>query len=328
MRKFAGNDLKDLLVASLGEFAASSSLCKDFEDSAVVEVGGLQLLMTTDMGPLVGTDLEAAGRISALHALSDIYARGGMPKWALATLIIQSDYPSGAMEAAMKGLVRACQEEGVELKGGHTLVGKEAMLGLGVVGIVQNGELLNKIGAHIGDHLFLSKPLGVGMIVRGYALGLADDDALDEAVAVMIRSNQCASRAAVKAAVNAATDVSGFGLLGHLSEMLAPGQGALVYRDRVPVLTSIRALPSQIARTHWIENNLAYIERQRRLIGAIEIDRIGPLLDPQTNGGLLVAATKSAGETLSRVGFEHIGQVTDTDAIAIINGYEQTKGCF
>jgi selenide,water dikinase len=111
--------------------------------------------------------------------------------------------------------------------------------------------------------------------------------------------------------------VSGFGLLGHLSEMLATGQGARIHLDSVPILSSIRRLPSQIAQTYWIKNNFSYTESRRRIAGITYINEIGPLLDPQTNGGLLVAAPESADESLSTIGFACIGQVIGEETIII-----------
>lgn len=320
MCKLAGCDLQNLLTKSfakvLGE-SSSTSLPYEFEDSAVLDVGDHRLLMTTDMGPIVGTDIETAGRIAALNSMNDIYARGGIPKWALATLVIQSEHPPNAMEATMKGLLRTCCDEGVEIRGGHTMIGKEAMIGLTVVGVLRNHRLLGKRGARLNDHLFLSKPLGVGMVMRGYALGLTDEKALAEAVSTMTQSNRLASKRIMETEAHAATDVSGFGLLGHLSEMLATGQGARIHLDSVPILSSIRRLPSQIAQTYWIKNNFSYTESRRRIAGITYINEIGPLLDPQTNGGLLVAASESADESLSTIGFACIGQVIDEETIII-----------
>lgn len=320
MCKLGGCDLQELLAASFGAvFGDNASIlpADEFEDCAVVEMGGQRLLMTTDMGPVVGVDLEAAGRIAALHTMSDIYARGGTPKWALATVVVQPDYPPGAMEAAMAGLLRACHEEGVEIKGGHTMVGQEAMLGLAVVGMCRGPEVLGKRGARPGDCLFLSKPLGVGMLVRGYALGLADEEALAEAVATMTQSNRRASQHMMEAGAHASTDVSGFGLLGHLSEMLGPGQGVHIHLDRVPILPSVVSLPPQVARTHWTASNLAYAQSRRRVAGVTGLERIGPLLDPQTNGGLLVVADEGCGGALLAHGFACIGRITNFEEIMI-----------
>lgn len=324
MCKLSGCDLQNLLTASFGTVlgeSPSASLPYEFEDCTVVEIGDHRLLMTTDMGPLVGTDLETAGRIAALNSMNDIYARGGIPKWALATLVVQSEYPPNSTKATMTGLLRACCDEGVEIKGGHTMVGKEAMIGLTVVGISRDQGLLDKKGARLRDYLFLSKPLGVGMVVRAYALGLADDKALAEAVSTMTQSNRLASEHIMEAEVHAATDVSGFGLLGHLSEMLAVGQGASIHLDSVPILPSIRRLPSQIAQTYWIKNNFAYAESRRRIAGITYINDIGPLLDPQTNGGLLIAAPETTGEFLSTFGFVCIGQVIDEETIIISDNH-------
>jgi len=203
------------------------------------------------------------------------------------------------------------------IKGGHTMVGQEAMLGLTVVGTLCNGAVVGKRGAKAGDRLFLSKPLGVGMVVRAYALGLTGEAALAEAVATMALSNRRASRRMMAAGAHASTDVSGFGLLGHLSEMLAPGQGARIHLDSVPLLASLAGLPPQVARTHWTTSNLAYAQTRRRIAGVAAPQSIGPLLDPQTNGGLLVAADEGVGGALLADGFACIGWITNSEEIRI-----------
>ena len=287
------------------------------EDCAIVEFGEKCLLMTTDLGPLVGVDLRAAGRIAALHAMSDIHACGGVPKWSLVTLIAKHGSPEDYMECVMAGVLQASSEEGVAVLGGHTIVGEEAMVGLTVLGVPRSGLVLRKSSAETGDRILLSKSLGVGIIVRAYKLGLASDAELEEAVALMTTSNGLASEQAVKAGVHSATDVTGFGLLGHLIEMLQPGQGAVLEVDRIPLLKPARRLAEQMYHTCWTEGNLDYVESYRKMTGIRDLPRILPLLDPQTNGGLLVAAGDTATEALRKHGFHPIGRITESDSVEL-----------
>ncbi len=283
----------------------------------MLEPAAQGIMATTDAGPLVGADLFCAGRIAVLHAMADIYARGGVPRWVLPMLVADHTHPACHVEAVMAGILRACRDEGAAVVGGHTMIGLEAIAGLTVLGTPRTGRLLSKRGAVPGDTLLLSKPLGVGLIVRGYKLGLADDAALQEAVDLMLVSNGPASQAAVDANVHAATDVSGFGLLGHLSEMLAGDLGACLCLDQIPLLRSLERLPSELGQTLWSEHNLRYATRSHRVVRAEPRRSISALLDPQTNGGLLVAADEAAAGELGRHGFTPIGRVVRSATIEI-----------
>jgi selenide,water dikinase len=158
----------------------------------------------------------------------------------------------------------------------------------------------------------LSKPLGVGLILRGYKLGLLDEAVLATAISIMTTSNASASAAMVEAGVHASTDVTGFGMLGHLAEMLTPDLGAILELATIPVLSEALSLPPQAARTIWIENNYEYATAHNKISGVIEVHRLSHLLDPQTNGGLIVSASRDAARRLQDQGFSVIGQVTQS----------------
>ena len=308
-------DLDELLNASF-ELAGGTSSRRlggsppRHEDSALVEIGQQQLLVTTDIGPIVGIDLYAAGRIAALHAMSDIFACGGIPHWALATLFVDAAKPAVDMATVLAGVLQACHHEGVELVGGHTSLGSEAMAGLTVLGIPRPGVILRKNGALPGDVLFLSKPLGSGLVLRAFKLGLIGEGELADAISIMETSNARASACAVDARVHASTDVTGFGLLGHLVEMLNGNLGASLQLGAIPVLDYVRSLPEEVGRTCFAQGNLEYVISSQKLDGSTEFKRLVPLLDPQTNGGLLVAAAQEAAELLCGSQFSRIGQVT------------------
>jgi selenide,water dikinase len=318
--KLAGLNLTELLDGAVALASQSDGTLKTHaypEDCAIVDVAARSLLLTTDLTPLVGIDLQAAGRIAALHAMSDIYASGGMPKWALVTLVVDMEQPEDHPLVVLAGIMAQCASEGTEVVGGHTITGPEAMAGLTVIGYPSSDHVLRKKGAQPGDVLLLSKALGVGLISRGYKLGLLDEKALDAAVSTMLISNASASAAAVEIGVHAATDVTGFGMLGHLSEMLEPELGAILEHSRIPVLPEAKGLPIQAIRTIWIDNNYEYAAAHSEILGITEQEQVSVLFDPQTNGGLLVSATEEAAVKLQARGFTMIGRVTDTPTLVI-----------
>lgn len=287
------------------------------EDSALIGIGQEQLLVTTDIGPIVGIDLRVAGRIAGLHAMSDIFARGGLPRWALATLIVDGAKPEVDMAMVLAGVWQACDNEGVKLVGGHTSLGPEAMVGLTVLGTPRSGIILSKKGALPGDALFLSKPLGSGLALRAFKLGLIGEAELSHAVSVMETSNAQASASAVRAPVHACTDVTGFGLLGHLVEMLDATLGACLELNEIPVLPCVRTLPEGLGRTFFANANLDYVTSSRKLVGRTEFRQLAALLDPQTNGGLLVASAQESADALYRNQFSRIGRVTSAACIEL-----------
>jgi selenide,water dikinase len=315
--KLSGGELQGLLREAFCSMSEPGSAPPDLDDCAVLEPSAESLVATTDFGPLVGSDLYRAGRIAAAHAMSDVYAMGGRPRDALAMLIVDRRHPQRATTDVLAGIVATCRDDGVKVVGGHTVVGPEAMAGLTIIGTVP-GPLLRKRGARPGDQLMVSKPIGVGMIVRAYRGGVLDDDALEPALAVMETSNREASRAAIGAGVRAATDVTGFGLLGHLAEMLAFERlGATVRLGATPVLDGAQRLPAVYARSSWMDDNLDYCRRLINVVGTRDRMKLAPLLDPQTSGGLLVSAHPDRVDELRAADFQWIGAVTEQGALEI-----------
>jgi selenide, water dikinase len=318
--KLAGLALEDLLAGAYEQASGDGGALwtQNYpEDCAVVEIAQTRLLLSTDLTPLVGTDLFAAGCIAALHAMSDIFAVGGIPKWALVNMVVSAEQPVEQSTAVLAGIVRQCATEGTKVVGGQTIVGSEAMAGLCVLGIPRSPRLLKKQGAQPGDLLMLSKPLGVGLILRGYKLGILDDMALSKAVSTMTTSNVAASVAALAADVSASTDVTGFGLLGHLSEMLGPDLGAILELRKVPVLKEALSVPGEVARTIWIQNNYDYVKSRVHIRGISNLDQLSILLDPQTNGGLLVSSRAENADRLRSEGFVEIGRIAGAAGVEI-----------
>jgi selenide,water dikinase len=319
--KLPGLDLEEILkgaVDAAGRYGAKVRLPPYPQDCASVEAEKGPWLLSTELGPLPGVDLHLAGRIAALHGMSDIYACGGLPKWALVNLVAQENWPKEYVQAVLTGILLQCANEKVQVVGGQTIVGPEAMAGLAVIGSPKTSYILKKSGARVEDHLLLSKPLGIGMVLRAYKLGLVDDKALDSAVSVMLLSNAMASAAALAAGVHACTDVTGFGLLGHVAEMLVPDLGATLSLSQLPVLDE--AIPlMDLTPTTWIRDNRDYAVSLRPVHGNVDPAQSSVVFDPQTNGGLLVAADVETATKLQGEGFTTIGRVTQSHVIELVD---------
>ncbi len=306
--KLAGELLENLL--------GCAGLPLRAEDAAFIPAPHQPLLFSNDLIYLPGLNLFDAGRIAALHSLSDIYASGASPRWALVTLVVDRNRPLAHGEAVMAGIRDACSMEGVAIIGGHTATGNEAMAGLSVIGAL-DGQPLRKTGAAPGDRIFLSKPLGTGLCLAGFKHGLCGDEVLAESASVMLASARESAAAAVRCGASASTDVTGFGLAGHLSEMLSPQLGAILDKRTIPVLRFASAPPRALAESSWMKNNYEYTASRIDIRTAFAAYELAALLDPQTNGPLLVAAPAEQATSLREAGYIGIGEFTDEPVLEI-----------
>src|SRR5690606_16456224 len=251
------------------------------------------------------------GRIAAANALSDVYAMGGSPLTALQLLGWPRDtIPFEVATQVLRGGADKMVEAGCVIVGGHSIDDAEPTFGFAVTGMVAVSEVVTNAGARPGDSLVLTKPLGSGVVATAHKAGRCPPDVLEEMVDVMARLNRVAGEALASHGAHAATDVTGFGLLGHLLEMVdASGVGAEVQTEAVPVVEGVRGL--------WEEG--FYPGGSRRNLEAIRA-RVGgespvlPLLaDAQTSGGLLVALPpdRVEGYVEAVPGATVIGRVTD-----------------
>src|SRR5262245_30053742 len=210
------------------------------DDAAVYLIADhLALVATVDYITPVVDDPFMWGGIAAANAISDIYAMGARPIFALNVVNFPRDtLPLEMLERVVAAGAEKAAEAGIAILGGHSVDDPEPKYGLVVLGTVDPDRIMCNVGAQVGDTLVLTKPLGMGMITTGIKRGLASPETIDTAVRVMSTLNRAASEAMVDSgAVHAATDVTGFGLLGHLGEMLGRGDvGAHVTADGVPVL--------------------------------------------------------------------------------------------
>ena len=249
------------------------------------------LVFTTDFFTPIVDDPYDWGRVAAANALSDVYAMGGRPLlclnlvgWPAETL------PFDLLARVLDGGSAIAQEAGALVAGGHTIDDAEPKYGMAVVGIADPDRIVTNDAARDGDVLVLTKPLGIGAITTGIKRGLADEAAAARAVETMTRLNRAASEAMLAAGVRAATDVTGFGLLGHLHKMLlASGVSATLSAGGVPVLEGARDLVTAGAVAGGTRRNIAFVSPWVRYDDAVEEEDRILLADAQTSGGLLIA---------------------------------------
>jgi selenide, water dikinase len=262
------------------------------DDAAVYRLSDdLALILTTDFfTPVVDRPYDF-GAVAAANALSDVYAMGGTPLTALSLVgFPNGTLPPEVLAEILRGAAEKAQEAGIAIVGGHTIQTDEPIFGLAVVGKAKPGSVITNSHARPGDFLVLTKPLGLGIITTAAKRNEDDQDAIFEAITVMTTLNRDASAIMVKAGARALTDVTGFGLLGHLRGMAAAsGVSAQVWTDLIPVLRAARvyvqkgiapggSLANLRFLSNWVDYDLDITDNERLL-----------LCDAQTSGGLLAA---------------------------------------
>jgi len=258
------------------------------DDAAVVRIaGGTALIATTDFFTPVVDDAYDWGRIAATNALSDVYAMGGRPVVALNLLGWPRDVlPFELAAETLRGGLDVCGLAGCHLAGGHSIDDPEPKYGLAVTGIADPNRLLRNDSARPGTPLSLTKPLGVGVLNNRHK---ATGERFDEAVAVMTTLNADAAGAALAAGVECATDITGFGLLGHLHKMArASGVTAVIDSAAVPYLDGAREALAAGYVSGGTRRNLDWVAPHVDL-SAVGEDEALLLADAQTSGGLLIA---------------------------------------
>jgi selenide,water dikinase len=268
------------------------------DDAAVYQLNDEQALVaTTDFFMPIVDDPYDFGRIAATNAISDVYAMGGTPIMALALLGMPvGKLPVEVIRRIVAGGESVCTAVGIPVAGGHTIDSVEPIYGLVVLGLVHPRRVKRNSGARAGDRLVLGKPLGVGIYSAALKKDQLDAAGYAEMIAATTRLNTPGMRLAALDGVHALTDVTGFGLLGHLAE-IARGSGLAArvrYRD-VPLLPGVEALAAQGHVTGASGRNWAGYGRDVALAGLGDVER-ALLTDPQTSGGLLVACAPAAVE--------------------------------
>ncbi len=297
------------------------------EDAAVFAFGEARALVaTTDFFTPIVDDPGDFGRIAAANAISDVYAMGAQPLFALNVVGMPIDkLPASAISAVLKGGQSICREAGILIVGGHSIDLSEPIYGLAVVGEVHPEQVKYNAGARCGDRLILSKPLGVGVIATAIKRQLASSQAYRQMLHWATLLNRTGEKLASIGGVHAMTDVSGYGLLGHLIEMCeASGVGARVCFSQVPVIEAAHDLLGQgVVSPAAARNRDSYV--QHVALGQTATAAVMDLLyDPQTNGGLLVSCapddTEAVLDCFRRDGCDRacvIGEVQEAGGITI-----------
>ncbi len=259
----------------------------DGDDAAAVLVGDLAVLSTADFFTPVVDDAYDWGRIAAANALSDIYAMGGRPVVAINLVGWPRDLlPLQPMTEVLRGGLAVASEAGCPVIGGHSIDDPEPKYGMAVTGVADPGKLLRNDAAEPGLPLTLTKPIGVGLLNNRHK---QTGEAFAEAIATMTRLNRDAAEAAVAAGLKAATDVTGFGLLGHLHKLCRASRvGAVIERAAVPVLDSATDALRDGFVSGGTRRNLDWVRPHLRAAPGVTEDDLLLLADAQTSGGLLV----------------------------------------
>jgi selenide,water dikinase len=278
------------------------------DDAAVYRLSdGSALVATLDFFTPIVDDPYAYGAIAAANAMSDVYAMGGQVLFALNVAAFPANLPPDMITEVLRGGAEKVREAGAVVAGGHTIQDKEPKYGLVVLGRVDPGRILTKGGARPGDQLILTKPLGSGVITTAFMRDRTSKEQLQAATESMLRLNRLASEVALAAGVRAATDVTGFGLLGHASEMLVgsdevlgpaespdrgqEGQGAgfRLYFDRLPWLPGAQAFGDDWVYPGGAFNNRDYFKDRVRFDSRLSEAQQVLCFSPETSGGLLMA---------------------------------------
>ncbi len=263
------------------------------DDAAVYVVApGVGIVETVDFFAPIVDDPYAFGQIAAANAMSDVYAMGGEVLFALNVAAWPADLDLAPLEAIFAGGVDKIAEAGGVIAGGHTVQDHEPKYGLAVTGRVDPDRVLTKGAVRAGDALYLTKPVGTGLITTAHKRGAVRPEDLASAVAAMTTLNREAARAALAAGARAATDITGFGLLGHAWEMANASEVRLrIDAAAVPLLPGTLEYAERGMRSGGLGRNLEFFLAEDRVRFAAEIPHAlrDALIDPQTSGGLLVA---------------------------------------
>lgn len=298
------------------------------DDAGVYRVNDdLALILTTDFFPPICSDPFEFGQIAATNSLSDVYAMGGKPFLALnIAMFPSSKIPLNAYKQILEGAASVAQKANTIIIGGHTIDDYPPKFGLAVVGKVHPGKVITNAGLKPGDLLVLTKPLGTGVIVAGKRLGLVSDDAYAQALFWMKQLNDSAAEVMQTTGVTGATDITGFGLLGHVFKMAkASHVGVKLFASKIPFLPDAYQLVDEGCIPGAAFRNLEYVGNHLQVEPGVDYNIKMLMCDAQTSGGILMGVKpekvnetlgllKNSGLPFSTV----IGEVTDGKNLLIV----------
>jgi len=323
-----GADLLADALSGLGALVAPDELIAGLtppDDAAAYLVSPeLAIIGTLDFFPPLVDDARLFGEIAAANALSDVFAMGGRVLFALSIAAFPEELPRNTLAAVFEGAAAKVREAGGTLAGGHTIRDREPKYGLAVIGAAHPDRLLRKGGARPGDRLLLTKRLGTGLLVSGHRQGKVADEDFGAVVHQMRTLNRAASEVLVREGVRAATDVTGFGLLGHGLEMARASAARLTFDARsLPVLPGALNLARAGVETGGAAHNRRFVGPSLT-VGSVAPEALTIAHDPQTSGGLLASvpldAVARVDAGLAEAGVERwwIGRVEPGEGVALV----------
>jgi selenide, water dikinase len=296
------------------------------DDAAAYVVSpDLAVIGTVDFFPPLVDDPTLFGEIAAANALSDVFAMGGRVLFALSVAAFPEELPRDALAAVFAGAQSKVREAGGTLAGGHTIRDAEPKYGLAVIGAARPDKLLRKGGARPGDTLILTKRLGTGLLVSGHRQAKATEADFGAAVDQMRTLNRAAAEVFVAHGVACATDVTGFGLLGHGLEIARASAVRLVFdADALPALNGALGVAAAGVETGGAAHNRRFVANSLEVAPNVSADVVTLAYDPQTSGGLLASVdpdvVASVEAALGDAGVDHwrIGRVEPGEGVALL----------
>ncbi len=296
------------------------------DDASVYKISDeLALVQTVDFFPPIADDPYTFGAIAATNALSDVYAMGGEPRLALNIMAVPEDMPKDAVHEILRGGYDKVYEAGALITGGHSIYDEEPKYGLAVTGFVHPDRILTNSGARVGDVLLFTKPLGIGVLTSAMKAGLVSAETEKLAYRLMTTLNKSARDAMIKYDVHACTDVTGFGMMGHLLEM-AQGSDVELHIDvdgidMIPdavELARMGVLPAGMYRNRSFAEDAVDV-------GNTPLEKADLLFDPQTAGGLVICVSQADADALFK---ELKGCVPSAQRIGTVAAYGGGKRIF
>lgn len=312
--KIEPQKLKSILEGVSGEHR--ENVLVDFsvsDDAAVIDLGNHQcLIQTTDFFLPVVSDPYDFGRIAACNALSDVYAMGGKPLTALSILGWPVEkIPLEIAKEVIKGAVSICQDAGISISGGHSIETADPIFGLSVSGLVEASNLKRNNTCQIGDTIYITKPLGLGLLANAVKTGAITENGYLELIRYATQLNKMGVELGSRTDVSAMTDITGFGLLGHLTEMLGAVKGARLNLADIPVLEEAKELAGKMMYPNITTSNYNFVKDRCKGLDGLEFLW---LCDPQTSGGLMFTSA----EAIELPDCYSIGQVVEGSLIEIL----------
>lgn len=269
------------------------------DDAAVYRVSpDVGVIQTVDFFPPMVEDPYTFGKIAATNALSDVYAMGGEVRTAMNIVCFPQSWDINMLGEILRGGSEKVIEAGGVLVGGHSINDVDVKYGLSVMGVVHPDKIYANNGGHPGDKLIITKRLGVGIISTAHRVGEASKEAMDKAIESMTSLNKYAAQCCKKYDIHGCTDITGFGFLGHLHEMVDGKLSCRVYADQLPVFSEALEYADEFLLTAVAQQNRNHVGRHVQFDKDISFAMQEVMLDPQSSGGLMIVLPADQAESL------------------------------